>query len=73
MKDGIENYIDGEMITKEFKENYENIINPNKEYIIFQKDAYDEIEKCNKDLNNNSFMMGLGIGILIMSIIFTVF
>jgi len=45
-------------------------IDPNKDYIVFEKDIYDEIEKCNKQLVGNSFLTGLFIG-LIIGIVFT--
>lgn len=60
----MKNYIDGEVNKKEF----ENIIDPNKDYVIFQKDAFDEMEKIQKKLQILCCLGGFVIGITIASL-----
>ena len=57
----MKDYIDGEINKKEL----EDIIDPNKEYIIFQKDVYDEIERLQTNLKILCYLGGFFTGILI--------
>lgn len=57
----MKDYIDGKVT----KEELEKIIYPNKEYIVFPKEAYYETERCNKKLITNGFLIGFFSGLIV--------